>query len=725
MIYTDPQHDDVRRLLDARLHDPFRLLGRHPSEDGEVVVRVFRPRAAWVELIDVGERMRRVGDTDLWEWSGARDGLPDHYRLRSGQGGREEQWIDPYSFGPQSKEDELASFNAGHALRAGRWLGAHAKQIDGVDGYFFAVWAPDADRVSVVGDFNQWDGRCHPMRSRGGSGVWELFVPGLTAEALYKFEISCRKTGAVQLKADPFGRRFELRPRTASITPTNTCHQWRDADWMTSRQGWNWLEAPVSIYELHVGSWRRGDDGAPLGYRGLAGPLVDHVRDTGFTHVEFLPLTEYPLDESWGYQSTGYFAPTSRYGSGDDLRALVDELHRNGIGVILDWVPGHFPKDEHGLARFDGTALFEYPDPLKAEHPDWGTLVFNYDRNEVRSFLQSSALHWLEDYHLDGLRVDAVASMLYLDYSRKQGQWTANAYGSNENIEAVAFLRHLNEVTHRECPGSITVAEESTAWPGVSRPTHSGGLGFSMKWNMGWMHDTLKYMSRDPVFRQHHHDLLSFGPIYAFSENFVLPLSHDEVVHGKGSLLGKMPGDRWQQFANLRLLFTFQWTYPGKKLLFMGGEFGQPSEWDHRGALPWELLGDSQHGGLRRIVADLNRIYRAHSELHRFDFQSNGFRWLRWDDAPNSVLTYLRGDGEKFAAVLLNFTPVPRDNYRIGLPHAGVWLELFNSDSRFYGGSDLGNPLPLKAEEVPWMDQPYSVQVTLPPLAGLILTPAG
>jgi 1,4-alpha-glucan branching enzyme len=633
--------------------------------------------------------------------------------------------VDPYSFGPLLQDADLVAFSAGHEAHAGRWLGAHCTELDGMAGYWFAVWAPNAQRVSVVGDFNQWDGRCHPMRSRGSSGVWELFIPGMAANVLYKYEVCNRLTGQLHLKADPYGSRHEARPKTASITVPPSTHRWRDGQWIDRRSSWQWLTAPVSIYEMHLGSWRRNDSGETMSYGELAAPLADYLTRMGFTHVEFLPLMEYPLDDSWGYQPTGYYAPTTRYGSPDELRVLVDELHRHDIGVLLDWVPGHFPKDEHGLARFDGSTLYEYSDPLKGEHPDWGTLVFDYDRNEVRSFLTSSALHWLEDYHFDGLRVDAVASMLYLDYSREAGQWTPNARGGNENLEAVAFLRQLNTITHRDCLGSITVAEESTAWPGVSRPSDSGGLGFSMKWNMGWMHDTLKYMSREPVHRQHYHDLLSFGPTYAFSENFVLPLSHDEVVHGKGSLLGKMPGDRWQQLANLRLLFTFQWTYPGKKLLFMGGELAQPTEWDYRGVLPWELLKNPEHGGIQRIVADLNTLYRTRSELHYYDFQAEGFRWLRWDDAPNSVLSYLRSDGNQFAVVLLNFTPVPRHDYRVGFPHDGSWREIFNSDSRFYGGGDLGNPVPIDAQAVPWMDQPYSALVTLPPLAGVILTPGG
>jgi 1,4-alpha-glucan branching enzyme len=718
--------DDVERLLAARHHDPFAILGRHALPDGGMVVRVLRPATVEVTLPEGGIALQRVGATDLFEYRGPRRSLPARYRVRSlSDRGAVREEVDPYCFAPLLAEAELAAFNAGAHWHAWWLLGAHVLEVDGIAGTRFAVWAPDAERVSVVGDFNDWDGRCHPMRSRGSSGVWELFVPGLGAGEFYKYEIRNRWSGELLLKGDPWARHTELRPSTASVITAASAYAWGDAQWLQERSAGRWLTAPMSVYEVHLGSWRRREDGGFLGYRELAALLVPYVRDLGFTHVELLPLTEHPLDASWGYQPSGYFAPSRRFGDPDDLRHLVDGLHQAGIGVILDWVPGHFPKDSHGLARFDGSALYEYPDPRKGEHAEWGTLVFNYDRNEVRSFLLSSAIYWLKEFHLDGLRVDAVASMLYLDYSRKDGEWTPNVHGGNENLEAAAFLRRLNELTHAECPGTVTIAEESTAWPGVSRPAHHGGLGFSMKWNMGWMHDTLDYMSRDPVHRRYHHDRLTFGPIYAFTENFVLPLSHDEVVHGKRSLIGRMPGDDWQRFANLRLLYVFQWTYPGKKLLFMGGEFAQWQEWNHDGELHWRLLGENAHAGVHALVRDLNRVYRGWPALHRGDFKARGFEWLRWDDAGNSVLVFLRRDETGHVLVALNFTPVPRVGYRVGVPGQGSYREILNSDSRFYGGGDVGNPLPLVVEPVPWMGQSQSIVITLPPLAGIVLECAG
>ena len=713
---------DLHSLLEARHHDPFRWLGRHPQPDGSIVVRALRPDTAGISIVEAAASMQRLGDTDLFEWRGPAGSVPAHYRLRvtSGSGTVTEDF-DPYCFGPQLDEGAIAAFNGGHHNAAHHMLGSHACSVDGVPGTRFAVWAPNAERVSVVGDFNRWDGRCHPMRVRGDSGVWELFVPGLRT-ALYKYEIRNRHSGALRLKTDPFAREYEMRPATASRHRESAPFAWQDESWLARRRARDWLHEPMSIYEVHFGSWRRQADGSPLTYRQAAEQLVPYVLDQGFTHVEFLPLTEYPLDESWGYQAVGYFAPTSRYGSPDDFRYLVDACHRAGLGVILDWVPGHFPRDAHGLADFDGTPLFEYGDPRKGSQPDWGTLVFNFDRQEVRSFLLSSARYWLEEFHVDGLRVDAVASMLYLDYSRKPGDWTPNIHGGNENLEAIHFLRELNTMTHRDFPGTVTIAEESTAWPGVSRPVDNGGLGFSMKWNMGWMHDTLAYLAKDPVHRSHHHNLLTFGPLYAFSENFVLPLSHDEVVHLKGSLLGKMPGDEWQRFANLRLAYVFQWTYPGRKLLFMGGELAQPWEWNHREGLPWDLLGDPRHGGVQRLVRDLNRLHTGAPALHRLDFSGRGFQWLRWEDAEHSTLTFLRRADDDTAVVALNFTPVPRAGFRLGVPRPGMWREALNSDSRFYGGSDLGNAVDLQAEPVPCMHQPWSIVITLPPLAGLVFT---
>ena len=667
--------------------------------------------------------MARIGDSDFFQWQGDTSELPEHYVIRRVDStGESRSSIDPYSFAPTIGADDLARFANGTHVEAWRFLGAQLLTIDGIAGTRFAVWAPNAERVSVVGPFCDWDGRRLPMRILGSSGIWELFVPGLGEGELYKFEIRARDRPAVTLKSDPYARAGEFRPGTASIV-CGSHHQWRDDDWLQSRARHDWLHAPMSIYEVHAASWRRHPDGRMYSYRELADSLLPYARDHGFTHIELLPITEHPLDDSWGYQTTGYFAPTSRHGSPDDLRYFIDACHRAGIGVLLDWVPGHFPRDAHGLASFDGSALYEYDDPRKAEHRDWGTLIFNYERNEVRSFLLSSACYWLEEFHFDGLRVDAVASMLFLDFGR-QGDFVPNRYGGRQNLEAIDFLRQLNATTHARNPGTVVIAEESTDWPMVSRPTDTGGLGFSMKWNMGWMHDTLNYFKQDPLYRQHHHNQLTFGMMYAHSENFVLPLSHDEVVHLKRSLLGRMPGDRWQQLANLRLLYSYMWTLPGKKLLFMGGEFGHPWEWDFRSELPWWLPAHTEHGGLQRLIGDLNRLYVADPALHRFEFEPRGFSWLDCNDSQQSVLSFARWSEDRHLVVALNFTPVPRPGYRVGVPQGGRYREVFNSDSGYYGGSNLGNGIPIAAQPVPWAGQPYSLPVTLPPLAAVILQPA-
>jgi 1,4-alpha-glucan branching enzyme len=718
-----PRDPDIERLLKGQLHEPRRVLGARPVGASDVVVRVLSPNALRVRLLQPAVDLARFPGTPLFEWTGPRSSIttPLRYSFESPDGCWRERY-DPYSFPLEIDDDDLTRFASGTHVHAHKFLGAHERTIAGVRGVRFAVWAPNAERVSVVGTFNHWDGRFHPMSVRGSTGVWELFIPELGPGELYKYEIFTRESRELRVKSDPYGASFEQRPATAAVTRPPSTFKWDDASWLAERSRRNWLREPMSIYELHLGSWRRNAAGHFLRYGELAVQLAEYVKDLGFTHVELLPVTEHPLDDSWGYQCTGYFAPTSRHGSPDELRTLVAELHRQGIGVLLDWVPGHFPKDDHALARFDGTALYEYADWQKGEHPDWSTLVFNYARNEVQSFLLSSAISWLEDFHFDGLRVDAVASMLYLDYSRGPHQWSPNQYGGNENLEAIAFLKRFNETTHATCPGTITVAEESTAWPQVSRPTYAGGLGFTFKWSMGWMHDTLSYFAKDPVHRRFHHNLLTFGPMYAFAENFVLPLSHDEVVHGKRSLLDKMPGDDWQRFANLRLLFTFQWTYPGKKLLFMGGEFGDAREWSHHGPLPWHTADEPRHAGLRALVRDLNRVYRDTPALHRLDHDANGFQWLSWQDDTQSVLSYLRKDGEEHAVVVLNFTPVPRHGYRVGVPKAGRYREILNSDSRFYGGSDVGNGA-VEAKPTPWLDQPNSIVVTLPPLGGIVLVP--
>ncbi|HHJ16460.1 MAG TPA: 1,4-alpha-glucan branching protein GlgB [Gammaproteobacteria bacterium] len=718
---ASPLPEPLLRIVEARHHDPFEVLGRHRDGDQDLV-RAFLPRCHDVRILDTDITLTRIEGTDLFEWRGDGSAIPGHYQLGwIDQDGFECSARDPYSFAPQLADFDLHLFGEGRHLHAYRFMGAHLCEVDGIAGTRFAVWAPGAERVSVTGDWNHWDGRRHPMRARGDSGVWELFIPGICAHTYYKYEIRSREHGSIHLKTDPYGQAFELRPGTASVTHYPADYAWNDAQWMQARADNGWLHQPMSIYEVHLGSWQRDELGQFLNYRQLAEWLVNYVKETGFTHIELLPVTEHPLDASWGYQTTGYFAPTSRFGTADDFRWFVDHCHQNGIGVILDWAPGHFPKDDFALARFDGTALYEHEDPRRGEHREWGTLVFNYGRNEVRNFLLSSAIFWLEEMHIDGLRVDAVASMLYLDYSRDPGDWIPNEYGGRENIDAIHFLRHLNQVTHAEQPGSMIIAEESTAWPQVTRPVDVGGLGFSMKWNMGWMHDTLQYMGKEAVHRKFHHNQLTFGLLYAFNENFVLPFSHDEVVHGKGSMLDKMSGDIWQRFANLRLLYTYMFTYPGKKLLFMGSEFGQYAEWNSDGTLDWHLMEDPRHANLKQLVHDLNQLYRNQPALHQYDFEADGFRWLECNDADNSTLSYYRQSDEQMAIVVLNFTPVPRQGYRLGVPAAGEYQLQLNSDAGFYSGSDIPVQGHYHSESVPWMNQPQSIVLDLPPLAGLIL----
>jgi 1,4-alpha-glucan branching enzyme len=714
---------EMARVSEARHHDPFSVLGRHQEGD-QVVVRAFNPHAAEMFIADGGMPLERLPGSDFFEWRGNGAQLPEHYRLIWRDEGHYERLAhDAYTYGPQLQDFDLHLFGEGLHRHAYRFLGAHYQEIDGVAGTRFAVWAPNAERVSVVGDFNRWDGRCHPMRVRGGSGVWELFIPDLEPGHLYKYEIRNRDTGQVVLKTDSYAQQYELRPRNASVTLPRSGYQWGDREWMERRRQADWQHLPMSVYEVHLGSWQRDIEGEFLGYRELAHRLVTYVKQMGFTHVELLPITEHPYDPSWGYQATGYFAPTRRFGEPDDFRYFVDYCHRNNVGLLLDWVPAHFPKDAHGLARFDGTPLYEHADPRLGEHMDWGTLIFNFGRNEVKSFLLSSAVFWLEDMHIDGLRVDAVASMLYLDYSREEGQWLPNEYGGRENLMAIDFLRGLNVHTHDQCPGILMIAEESTSWPLVSRPTYVGGLGFDLKWNMGWMNDTLRYMSQDPVHRKYNQDLLTFSMLYAFTENFLLPFSHDEVVHGKGSMLNKMPGDEWQRHANLRALYTYQFTHPGKKLMFMGTEFGQGLQWDSAGVLDWYVLEYPLHAGVQRLVKDLNRLYSASPALYRHEFDWQGFEWIDCHDAQQSVLSFLRkGNAGEVMVVVLNLTPVPREGYRIGVPLGGRYRELLNSDSEFYGGSNMGNGShELVAEERPWMDRPYSLALTLPPLAGIVL----
>jgi 1,4-alpha-glucan branching enzyme len=711
---------EVQALAEGRHGDPFAVLGRHNLGELEVV-RCYLPRTrrAWIE--DESRSMQRLPGTDLFEYQGAAGELPPHYRVfRESEGGGRHNACDPYSFWPQLPPGEMDAFHAGHHRYAQQLLGARHHQVAGIDGTLFAVWAPNAERVSVIGDFNDWDGRCHPMRRHAGQGIWELFIPGVS-EGRYKFELRNADSGALLIKSDPYARASEFRPGTASLVTGPARHGWGDDDWEQAKQAAGWHDRPLSVYEVHLGSWRRNDDGSFMGYRRLAHELCAHVKQLGFTHIEILPIMEHPLDESWGYQATGYFAPTSRFGSPDDFRYFVDHFHRNGIGVLLDWVPAHFPRDEFALAAFDGSALYEYHEAIKAGHPDWGTLVFNFERREVRSFLVSSAIYWLKEFHLDGIRVDAVASMLYLNFSREDGEWLPNRYGGNENLEAIDFLRQLNEAVGQECPGAVMIAEESSAWPGVTHPTSAGGLGFGLKWNMGWMHDTLDYFAKESVHRKYHQDLLTFGPVYAFDENFMLPLSHDEVVHLKKSLWGKMPGDEWQKFANLRLLYTYQWSYPGKELLFMGGELAQPGEWNASEALPWERSNERLPAGVGALLSDLNRLQAVHPALSEWDCDPRGFEWLNGDDREQSVISFLRHGANESLAVILNFTPVPRYDYRVPISSAGTWLEIFNSDAEQYGGSGLLNGDPLGAETIPFQGREHSLRLTVPPLGGSIL----
>jgi 1,4-alpha-glucan branching enzyme len=711
---------DLSQIAEARHHDAFSVLGRHKT-DKTTTITIYSPYAESINLGTKGPAFKRIPDTDFFQYETTKDTIPQHYQLAIvDKEGNKQLSYDPYDFGSVLPEFDQHLFSSGNHWHIYKKLGAHILTIDNIKGVHFAVWAPNAQRVSVVGDFNRWDGRCGPMRNLSGSGIWEIFIPDLAVGCQYKFELLNRQSNDISVKTDPYGQQFEFRPQTASIVVNENHYKWLDNKWMDHRKEHDWMREAMSIYEVHLGSWRRDAHGNFLNYKDLAVELVDYVKEMGFTHIELLPITEHPLDMSWGYQTTGYFAPTSRHGTPDDFRYFVDVCHQNNIGIILDWVPAHFPKDAFALAQFDGTALYEHEDPRKGEHRDWGTLIYNYSRNEVKNFLLASANFWLEEFHLDGLRVDAVASMLYLDYSREADDWVPNMYGGNENLEAIDFMRQMNTITHEQHPGTVVIAEESTSWPQVTRPTWTGGLGFSMKWNMGWMHDILSYMQQDPVHRMHHHENLTFGMLYAFSENFVLPFSHDEVVHGKGSMLNKMPGDEWQRFANLRLLYTLMFTYPGKKLLFMGCEFGQGTEWNFNQSLDWYVLDYPPHNGLKTLVKDLNKMYVNHPALFQHDFEHEGFEWIDCHDVNHSIISYRRKTVEEELLVILNFTPVIRENYRIGVPTEGHYMEIFNSDSSFYNGSNRGNG-DVPSEHTPWMNLPYSVNLTLPPLAGIVL----
>ncbi|MFC9972230.1 1,4-alpha-glucan branching protein GlgB [Spirillospora sp. NPDC127200] len=735
---------EIDQLVSGDHHDPHAVLGAHPGRGG-VTVRALRPMAQRVEAVLPNGERKRLRHVHEGVFGGtlpagaslsgsgrddAPQAVPDYRLAVTYSDGVELIQDDPYRHLPTLGELDMHLIGEGRHEELWRALGArvrtYASAFGPVTGTAFAVWAPTARGVRVVGDFNHWDGRAHPMRVLGSTGVWELFVPDVADGACYKFQI-LGADGVWRTKADPMAQATETPPATASKVFTST-YEWGDGDWMDRRKGRQWVHEPMSVYEVHLGSWRPG-----LGYRELADELTDYVRDMGFTHVEFLPVAEHPYGPSWGYQVTSYYAPTSRFGDPDDFRLLVDRLHQAGIGVIVDWVPAHFPKDEWALARFDGTALYEHEDPARGEHPDWGTLVFNFGRAEVRNFLVANASYWLEEFHVDGLRVDAVASMLYLDYSREEGQWTPNVYGGRENLEAISFLQEMNATVYKRSPGIITIAEESTAWPGVTRPTHLGGLGFGFKWNMGWMHDTLGYLQHEPVFRHYHHGEITFSLVYAFSENYVLPLSHDEVVHLKGSLLGKMPGDEWNKFAGLRALLAYMWSHPGKQLLFMGGEFGQGAEWAEARPLDWWLLDDAAEGaghiGLQRLVRDLNGLYRAEPALWGLDGDPQGFQWIDANDAAGNVLSFLRYGAEQpdgtrpVMACVVNFSGSPHEDYRVGLPHAGGWREALNTDAFDYGGSGVGNLGRVEALDEPHHAMPASAVMRIPPLGAVWLTP--
>jgi 1,4-alpha-glucan branching enzyme len=732
MNFTVPE-DQLNRIIYAYHHDPFEVLGAHiVALKGQpiVSVRAFLPLAqeAWVVVEPAGTAtahpMTRLTGTDFFEaqFPDRREIFPYELRISRKVGGVSQQ-PDPYAFSSVLGDLDLYLFGEGNLYHAYEKLGSHVITHGGARGVSFAVWAPNAVRVSVVGDFNGWDGRRCPMRVRGGTGVWELFIPGLDEGTLYKYEIKTRYD-TVLVKADPMAFYAEMRPKTASVAWDIDKHAWGDAAWMAQRANTDILRAPLAIYEVHLGSWMRvPDTNGYLSYRDLAHKLADYVKQEGYNYIELMPIAEYPFDGSWGYQVTGFFAPTSRFGTPDDFQYFVDYLHQQGIGVLIDWVPAHFPKNDYGLINFDGTPLYEYADERMGEHKAWGTKIFNFGRNEVRQFLLNSALFWLDKHHIDGLRVDAVAAMLYLDYGRTE--WVPNQFGGRENLEAIAFLRRMNELVYAEHPGAMTIAEESTAFPAISRPTYLGGLGFTFKWNMGWMHDTLDYISKDPVYRKYHHQKLTFGLMYAFSENFILAISHDEVVHLKHAMLDKMPGDDWQKFANLRLYYGFMWTHPGKKLLFMGQDFGQWREWNEETSLDWHLTQYEPHQKLLRWMADLNRFYQSEPALYELDYDWTGFTWIDANDWEHSTLSYIRTgkDPHDYVIVACNFTPVVREGYRLGVPELCRYIEVLNSDSVYYNGSNVGNGLGLNAQEVNWQSQPYSIEVTLPPLAMVVFKP--
>ena len=726
-----PGREALLALVESRHGDPFSILGPHMI-DGVRAVRVWMPGAKAVDVVPSKAPASGAADQTLrLEQNQEHPGLfagavaDGPYRLRIHWADAVQETADPYAFGPLLGDVDLHLIGEGRHLHLADALGSNVKRIDGVDGVRFAVWAPNAARVAVVGDFNGWDGRRHGMRRRASVGVWEIFIPGVSAGAHYKYEILAADGTRLPLKADPMARATECPPQTASVVPAVEAFEWTDEDWMAQRAHHDDAASPMSTYEVHAASWMHTDDGGVLDWDALGDRLIPYVASMGFTHLELLPITEHPFGGSWGYQPLGLFAPTARHGSPKGFAHFVDRCHREGIGVLLDWVPAHFPSDAHGLARFDGTALYEHADPREGFHKDWNTLIYNHGRSEVSGFLIASALEWLQRYHVDGLRVDAVASMLYRDYSRAAGEWVPNVHGGRENYETVAFLRRLNEVVSEHCPGAMVIAEESTAWPGVTATVASGGLGFSHKWNMGWMHDTLSYIGRDPIHRRHHHDQMTFGLVYAFSEKFVLPISHDEVVHGKGSLLGRMPGDSWQRFANLRTYLAFMWSHPGKKLLFMGCEIAQEREWNHDGQLDWQHLDQPEHRGIQQLVRDLNALHTGTPALHARDADPAGFEWVVGHDSTNSVLAFIRHGrtGDPPVLAVLNLTPQRHVDYRVGVPFGGPWRELLNTDAGVYAGTGVGNLGGVTADHAAAHGQPFSLSLSLPPLAALFLSP--
>lgn len=725
----------IRRVIEGTHENPSEVLGPHRIEhDGReaLAVRAFLPGSQQVWLVDKQHRavrpMRKIHPAGFYEGVCPLGGTDSNsqYLLRvANERGEVTEMQDPYAVAPLMTDFDRYLFGEGRNWNIYRRLGAHCRTVDGEVGVNFAVWAPNAQSIQVVGDFNFWDGRQHAMRKQIPSGIWELFVPAAKVGQKYKFRIRTLDGQTID-KSDPFGFYAELPPRTASVVTELGKFTWSDDQWMERRAAEDPLRKPVSVYELHLGSWKRDSRGIHgwMNYREIAHQVVEYCRQTGFTHIELMPVSEHPFTGSWGYQTVGYFSITSRYGTPDDFKYLVNYCHQNGIGVLIDWVPAHFPKDGHGLRRFDGSALYEHEDPRQGEHPDWGTMIFNYGRNEVRNFLIANALFWLDEYHIDGLRVDAVASMLYLDYSRKHGEWVPNVHGGRENLDAIHLLREFNAQAHAQYPGVLTIAEESTAWPGVSRPVESGGLGFSLKWNMGWMNDTLRYMRHDPIHRKYHHDEITFSLIYAFTENFALPLSHDEVVHGKGALVAQMAGDLWQKFANLRLLYSYMWTHPGKKLLFMGSEIAQWHEWNYDAEIQWDLLKWDNHSGMQHLIGDLNRLLVSEPALHQVDFSAEGFEWVDCLNREDSTLSFIRyaEDKSNWLLVCCNFTPVVRD-YRVGVPANAFYREIFNSDSSYYGGSNVGNFPGVQAEMIPQHGRPQSINLRLPPLATMVFRP--